>query len=395
MKQQLAYIYLNDLYNSRGSTYQVFNVVDSLSKYYEITFISGWISNKHLNEILNFFSKKLVFKVKKIPIKLITGNILFEKISRAFYSFFILFHLKFNYYDAIYTRDFSFLFFYSYVQKFFRLKAPIFYEPHTIYHKSSPNKVSFEQEKKALSCVNYYFPISHGIKEDLIRYFELSEDKITVLPDGVDFKLFKSIHSSKKYAHKKYAIPLDKKIIVYSGSFFDWKGVDTIVLSAKFIKSKDVVILIFGGRGESFDEINRLVKEEKLEDSIVIDSSLPYEELIKILKSSDIAVIPNKNTTSIGSKYTSPLKIFEYMAAGLPIVSSDVPAMKEILDNEKNTLYFKAGDEKSLAKSIDRLMFDDKLRSAIKTNNLIKVNDYSWNNRAMKTHEVVRTIINT
>ena len=110
--------------------------------------------------------------------------------------------------------------------------------------------------------------------------------------------------------------------------------------------------------------------------------------MIKILKSSDLAIVPNTNFI-ISEKYTSPLKIFEYLASSLPIISSDLPAMRELLKNEVNCLFFESGNPDDLARKINLLYKNKKLLSVMSENNYNLSRKYSWNERAQKIIETI------
>src|SRR4029453_17817516 len=80
--------------------------------------------------------------------------------------------------------------------------------------------------------------------------------------------------------------------------------------------------------------------------------------------------------------FTSPLKLFEYMAAGRAIVASDLPAIREVLRHEVNALLVTPGDSTALAGGIERLLADSELAARLARNALNDVDDYTWSRRA-------------
>jgi glycosyltransferase involved in cell wall biosynthesis len=95
----------------------------------------------------------------------------------------------------------------------------------------------------------------------------------------------------------------------------------------------------------------------------------------------DILVLPNTSNSMI-SNFTSPLKLFEYMTTGKPIVSSDLPAIKEILTDGENAVLVKAGNAKALASGIRRLLMDETLAEKISLQAQIDVHQFTWERRA-------------
>lgn len=380
---KIAYIYLNNLNQKSANVNQTLNMVHALGKLTFVNFIMSWDSNKNLNFILDFFSINNNFGIKRMPVFLVTKSFFLEKITRASYSFFVVLYLKFIKHDVIYSRDFGLLLFLSYLPNWIKPKQKIFFELHTIYHKSSHQKVNYIQERRALKEADYYIPISKGVYEDLISLFGTPKDKISILPDGVNIDNFNKVKPKMDYLHDKYGINRETKVIVYAGSFKYWKGVDVLIKSIKFIKSNNFKILLIGGYGEDRDRIEKLIQEEDINNKIVVDGFLPQKELINILKCSDVGVIPNIKIP-ISEKYTSPLKLFEYMTCGLPIISANLPSMMEILKNERNCLFFEAEDEKDLANKIDALLKNNDLRKKLYINNIQDVQEYTWDGRAEK-----------
>jgi glycosyltransferase involved in cell wall biosynthesis len=369
---RIVYIYLNELDRESANMNQTLNMVQSFGKISEVTLVVGWVSKRSFSSILEFFRIKQNFSLKRVPISLILSNLFLEKASRFIFCFLTLFHLKFKKYDVIFTRDFGFLFFLTKVPKFLKPKAKIIFESHKVYHIVS-EKVSFEQEKKALLEANTIVAITGGIKDDLVKFFEIEKDLIAVFSDGVNTENFAKVKVDKKMRSAVH--------IVYTGTFKDWKGVDVLVKSVKYIGSEGVKIKLIGGIGEDRDRIEKLVKEEGLEDKISVKGFLSQDDMIRELKSSDIAVIPNLKT-DIGERYTSPLKLFEYLACGLPIVCSDLPSMREVLVEGKNALFFEPENEKDLSQKIDYLIENFSLREKMGSKNFEDSKKYSWENRA-------------
>jgi len=86
----------------------------------------------------------------------------------------------------------------------------------------------------------------------------------------------------------------------------------------------------------------------------------------------------------VSTHFTSPLKLFEYMAAGRAIVASDLPAIREVLQHEKNALLVPPGDSEMLARSIQRLAEDRNLAMRLARQALVDVTDYTWERRASR-----------
>ena len=106
----------------------------------------------------------------------------------------------------------------------------------------------------------------------------------------------------------------------------------------------------------------------------------------KYLAASDVLVLPNSEKGL--SEFTSPLKLFEYMAAKRPIVASDLPSLREIL-SESNAVMVRPDDPAALAEGIQKVLEDEELAKKLAGNAYIDVQQYSWDKRAMRILEFV------
>jgi len=225
--------------------------------------------------------------------------------------------------------------------------------------------------------------ISNGLKSELIN-LGLSRDKIIVAPDGVDLELFSGDQKSKEEIRSLLKFPLDKKVILYSGHLYDWKGAQILADAAGFLSEKELIIFL-GGTDE---DIIKFKEKNNKHKNILIAGRKPHEEVPLYLRAADILVLPNSAKNDISRLYTSPLKLFEYMAMQRPIVSSDLPSAREVLDSE-NCVFFQPDNPKDLAEKIKVVLNDDMLSEKIAKQAYNKVQNYTWQNRVDKIVDFV------
>ena len=119
---------------------------------------------------------------------------------------------------------------------------------------------------------------------------------------------------------------------------------------------------------------------------------VPPSEVPQLLRKADVLALPNP-ASAISTFYTSPLKLFEYMAAGRPIVASDLPAIREVLRHEVTALLVPPGDPGALAASVQRLASDPSLGPALARAASAAVVDYSWERRAGRIETLLERVI--
>jgi glycosyltransferase involved in cell wall biosynthesis len=115
-----------------------------------------------------------------------------------------------------------------------------------------------------------------------------------------------------------------------------------------------------------------------------IEGFQPPARVPLYLAAGDLAVVPNRSKPAISARHTSPLKVFEAMAAGVALVASDLPSLREVLVDGENALLVAPDDAAALAKGIERLAGDAGLRARIAARLRAQADDFTWDARAKR-----------
>ncbi len=280
----------------------------------------------------------------------------------------VVFYLFLKKYSGIiYSRDqFSAL-----VLSFFK-RFNVVFELHSL-----PSSVRF-YHKIFYKKIHRFVVISNGLKKDLVR-FGVDENNVLVAPDGVDLKEF-NISDEKMDIRERLNLPKDKKIILYSGHLYKWKGAEILLDAASNLK--DILFVFVGGTKKDTERFKKKAGNMKLKNTLIIGHR-PRKDIPFYLKSADLLMLPNSGKEKISSHYTSPLKLFEYMASGVPILASDLPSIREILNND-NAIFFNPDNSTDLTRKIERCINDNDFLDEISRESLQDVRQYSWILRARK-----------
>ena len=268
-----------------------------------------------------------------------------------------------NKFDVYYARDFLLAYFLSKINK------NIFYEIHSL-----PSNPSIKY-KKTLKKVKGLVVISQGLKRDLINN-GVEENKISVITDAVDIKNFQ-INRTKEQSRQKLHLHQPDKIILYTGHLYDWKGANLLAAAAKYLAEAEIYLV-----GGTKEDVAKFQKKYQFKNLHIVGWQ-NHRSMPDWLNAADILVLPNSAKSKISSDYTSPLKLFEYMAAKRPILAADLPSVREILD-EKNALFFHPDSVVSLVDGIKTIFSDDNLQRFLAQNAHSKAGEFSWNKRAEK-----------
>jgi glycosyltransferase involved in cell wall biosynthesis len=171
--------------------------------------------------------------------------------------------------------------------------------------------------------------------------------------------------------------------VLYAGQLYPWKGVDTLVEA--MTRVADARLVVLGGlRGESdFARIEALVAERGLAARTEFHWTVPQVEVARELARASVVAVPFLKT-AMTERHTSPLKAFEAMAAGRPLVATDLPSSREFLRHAENALLVPPGDAVALGDAIGSLVSDPARAGRLARAAYAEAPQYSWDARARK-----------
>ncbi len=383
---KLIYIANARLLSEKAHPYQILKMCEAFTKQgiaVELVLPFRRQTTKKLKAVKGYwryYGIERRFKITKLPsldliwIDLYTMKLSSPRFMLQAFSFALLATLYSLFKEAgiYYTREYPFTFLFGPLRTI--CKSKIYYEAHNF---ESPVTKSMKRGN-----IDALIVITNKIRELYIKE-GIPEEKILVAPDGVDLKMFGN-PMSKEAAREELKIPLGKKVICYTGHLYDWKGAHVLAMSMRNI-SDNCISYFVGGTEEDISTFESFIKKNGILN-VVIVGHVPPTMVPKYLAASDVVVLPNISKGL--SEYTSPLKLFEYMASKKPIVSSDLPSIREVLD-EENAVLVAPGDPEALAEGIKRVLDDEDLAKKIAEKAYHDVQQYSWEKRAERILEYI------
>jgi glycosyltransferase involved in cell wall biosynthesis len=241
-----------------------------------------------------------------------------------------------------------------------------------------------------------YVTITRGLRDALIEFFG-ERPRTAVIPDGVavsaDASRNPRANEDAEQRPSETTGPADPRpLAAYAGHLYPWKGADVLIEALARVPEVDG--LIVGGHPQEPDleRLRTLAQRLGLEQRITFAGMVAPSAVAALLKRATMLALPNP-ASAIATRFTSPLKLFEYMAAGRPIVASNLPAIREVLTDNVDALLVPPGDAGALADAIRRLARDPALGERLSRAALDLVPQYTWTRRAERLESLFDEVV--
>jgi len=159
-------------------------------------------------------------------------------------------------------------------------------------------------------------------------------------------------------------------------------------LNVAKLSDDDRIKFVFVGGADK--DVENYRKNNQLSNVLFLGQK-KKEHIPKILKCADILLLPNIPVSEESFKYTSPIKMFEYMASKKPVIASDLPSIREVL-NKENSVLVESGNPEEIISSINKLLGNQDLYNKIAKQAFSDVAQYTWENRAKKILKMINSL---
>ena len=228
--------------------------------------------------------------------------------------------------------------------------------------KSIQRKIEKYFNSKTLKSADKIFVANENTKNAVKKFYGVSIEKMLIMPNGIETEKFFSINNNQK-------------IIIFSGVMYYHRGLDILFDALpKVIEEIPEMKLVLLGEGPERGKLQKIVKEKKLEKNIKFVGWINRNEIPEYLSKSSIGIGPLRSTTV--TKNALPIKILEYMAASLPIITFEDTLPNDVLEHGKNGFNVKSREE--LSEKIILLLKNEKLRIELGEASHSMIKKFDW-----------------
>ncbi|MFO7889392.1 MAG: glycosyltransferase [bacterium] len=241
-------------------------------------------------------------------------------------------------------------------------------------------------ERLMIRFARRIYVVSKQLKQFYVKH-NIPGGKIQVIVNGVDeIKINPSVSSKKIKANYNLE---GKTILGFVGSFHYWHGIQQLQSLIKDVLAEytDTVFLLIGD-GPLKKDMENFIRKQNITDKVLLPGYIKYDDIPFYLSSMDIVLAPYPKHKLF---YYSPIKLFEYMAAGKSVVATSIGQIKEIIEDGVNGLLYEAENYDAMLKKTNLLLQDNALCKRIGKEARKTIEDnYTWKHTAKKLDQIIQ-----
>lgn len=224
--------------------------------------------------------------------------------------------------------------------------------------------------------------ISENTKKDIIKFYNIDENKVVRIYNGYDQNVFYPRYNAYEYMLQKYKINSDYILAV--GASNSNKNYESLLYAMNLIKNKNIALLIIGGKKEYKDALKNLAKRLKIENKICFFDYISQEDLPYFYSAAKCLVYP-----SLYEGFGLPP--LEAMACGCPVITSNVSSLPEVIGEAGIMVNPYSFEE--IARAIDLVVSNENLRTEMIRKGFEQAKKFSWTKTAEEIYKTIKETV--
>ena len=327
-------------------------------------------------------SNSIPFKTKRFKMFFRKGFLFYK-----FYSIRLFFHLLFHHYDILVSNDLDTLLPNFLVSKLKRL--PLVYDSHEyftgvpeIQGRPFVKWVWKSIESSIFPHLKYTMTVSDSIAEKF-------ESEYGILPITVR-NFSRNADSVVPFTRQELNVDSDDFLLILQGTGINVdRGGEELI---EAIAGMDKVSLMIVGTGDSVRSLKKKVTDLKIEKRAIFFSQVSWIEMMRYTKAADAGVSLDKNT-NLNYSFSLPNKLFDYIAAGIPVLASDLPEVTRMVLENGFGIIIPEVSPNEIIKAINKLKQSIALFSDLKKNAVNASKSINWENESVKVKDLYKMIL--
>ncbi|MCF8359117.1 MAG: glycosyltransferase [Prolixibacteraceae bacterium] len=304
----------------------------------------------------------------------------------AFYNIRLFFHLIIKFYDIVVANDLDTLLG-SYVATKIMKKALV-YDSHE-YFTEVPELVSRpwvkQRWEKIERAIVPELPVCYTVCDSIAREYNAKY--------GTNFQVVRNLPhkraNNKNHDNYTPPFPLKMPVIIYQGSVNLGRGIEEAIMAMHQINH---ALLVIVGSGDKLSECKDLVYREKLEEKVLFTGRISFEELSKITPFATIGLSIEKDM-GLNYRYALPNKLFDYIQAGVPVLATNLPEVKKVVEGYNVGKIIQEPTPDLIAKGLIGMLADKTAMENWKNNCLEAARKLCWEEEEKKIRDIYQPFL--
>jgi len=303
----------------------------------------------------------------------------------AEYNFRLFWFLVFKKMDVLHSNDLDTLLANFLVSKIKR--KPIIYDSHEYYtgvpeiqNRKFVKKVWTSIEKWIFPKLKYTFTVNDSIADLFEKDYKKRPLVIRNIPNQQS--------ELSTVTREELNLPKDKKILILQGAGINIdRGAEELLEAMTFL---DNYILLIVGSGDVIEDLNKRAQKEDLKDKVIFKGKLPYHKMMQYTRVADAGLTLDKDT-NINYKFSLPNKVFDYIRAQTPVISSKIVEIEKVINKYQVGTIISSHEPLVIAETIDKYL-NSVDQIDLKNKLRIASEQLSWENEVIKMLETYKSL---
>ncbi len=270
-------------------------------------------------------------------------------------------------------------------------KIPLVYDSHEYFtgvpelsNRPKIQRIWKKIESYCLPKVDYAITVNESIAQLFKEEYNKDFNVIRNVP-----LITKPFLNERESLRRELGLPLNKKILILQGAGINIdRGAEELVAAMSYLPN--YLLLIVGG-GDVIGDLRKIVSEKNLKERILFIAKQPIEILRKYTAASNLGVTLDK-ANNINYKLSLPNKLFDYIHAGVPVLSSDLPELKRIIVGYDIGKISPNHDPKNISKVIEEMFSSEEQIKKWEANTVIAAKDLNWDKEKERLLSIFKKI---
>lgn len=263
--------------------------------------------------------------------------------------------------------------------------AKLVYDSHELYSEQEFSKREkrrwSEIEAKYIGACDVVITVNQSIATELEHRYGVSGVRVIYNAERT-----RQAPAVTRRLHEVFGLPPDKKIVLLQGGLSAGRNLEVLVDAMRYVQNTSVVLVVLGD-GLLLCSLQKLAHHQGLKGRVYFHAAVPQTQLLALTAAADAGVIPYQ-ATCLNNFYCTPNKLFEFIAAGLPILATDLPELQRLVEGQQIGLVGDTGSPKKLAALIDDFFSDEQRFATWRANVAVARQRICWEQEEKKLVDI-------